>query len=343
MEKRVTYNRGWRMLIALFIVALTATSCAVSAYRPAASYASDDMYAVHSVKQIQQESSVSQQVKEQRMQQWAQELGLESTQATYSTTKASDSSTSSYNTPYGERLLALSGGGSYSTYAAESTLEELAMYDPDQYSATINSEGEITLEPKYSASTYGSWDNDYYGSAWIYGYPTWSYDYMWGYPRYVWSPWSFSYYYSPWYYRYPYYSFYRPYRPYYYSHNYRPPSYNRPSYKPNYKPSNSSNKRTIVTKANPYQSPSSKVTVKTNQSTTKANGSTTVGTTSNSSSYNRSATSRSSSSSSSSSSVSRSSSSSSSISRPSSSSSSSISRPSSSSSSSSSSTNSFGR
>lgn len=324
MRERITNIIGIRA-VALFVVAFASVGCSMSLYQ-SEGY-SDDMYAVHSASQIDQKAALkaeaAQQQKEKRMAQWADELNMTTPTSSYSTLSLQDES---YNTPYGERLLALSGVTSYQQNTSYSALEDLAAYDPSEYNATITDQGTIIVEPKYSASMYGSWDTSYYyNSAWIYGYPSWNYSFVWGYPRSYWSRWNVGFdYYNPWYGYSPYYFSWYGYRPPYYYHHrpsYRPPHYSTSHYK-------APTKR-IVRSASSYNAPS------TNKSTTtrNSNGSTVGRTTSNSSSsYNRSATSNSSSSRSSS--MSRSSSGSSSVSRSSSSSSGSSQR---------SNTNSFGR
>lgn len=201
-------------------------------------YSADDMYATHDQKAIAakevQEAQAAEQLKELRKAQWATTLG-------YTTTIID---TKEYQTPYGEKLLALSADtyqrptSYYSLEYQEATLERLANYDPAIYNATVSNSGEITIEPKYRSSIYGAWDDPYYAASWAYGYPS---PYSWsiglGYSPYYSNYWGYSPYYSPYYY--PYWG-YRPLPPPYYSTT----SYRKP---------------TLVRKADPYRAPSSAI------------------------------------------------------------------------------------
>ncbi len=282
--------------------------------REGVSYDMDDMYSTHSRTAIAQERvEIAQSqaaVQEQRMAQWAAILGLEVDEMARED--------EAFDTPFGAKLRALSAGeytlpDSYFEYSYNNEysdlLLELAQYDPALYNASIDYRGELSIEPKYVNSIYGTWGDPYYDHySWYYGYPPTLYLPS---PHRYYSSWSFYNPYNPWwwsgyggYYGWDfgyYYGFYRP----YYHHPYRPP------YRPSYRPSVSFKKqgRTIVSGAKKYSTPASRGTTTSNTTKSRNPNGSTVGSSSTPSrgGYNRSTSTSSRSSSSSSSSSSRSS------------------------------------
>lgn len=292
MKRELLNNIARR--IATTLIATTMVSGYATAKHRAATYADDDMYASHNQSAIEQREIASEQARQmaeqQRMDAWTQILGIEADRlARYD---------ESFDTPYGEKLRALSADSyelpaSYYQYEYQEVLETLAEYDPTLYNATIDYNGELSIEPKYISSIYGAWENPYYDSySWIYGYPAYGYPAygyysMWGYPYSSYGfgmGYGFSYsYYNPWWGGYPGYGYGYPYYGFGYAGWYSPyyfPSY----YYPNHRPggSTSGSRRAIVKSAMPSQQATG-VAGKRQQ-----NGST-VGTSSGSS-YNRSAT-----------------------------------------------------
>lgn len=288
MDKKLIHSKLNLFVLNLAIV-LTLTTllsgCSQSFYQPT-TFASDDMYSSHNrdeiIKQKQAEAEAYAQVMEQRREYWADELGL-STQAS--------TQSDIYSSPYGEKLARLSGTteyvrpSSYYELQYDAALDELAKYDPSEYNAYIDDNGEVIVESKYINSMYGVWGTPYSSYAWTYGYPSWTYYSAWGYPRHsMW--WGYNYnfayglgygyspfYYDPWWGVYPYYGFgYNWYRP-----SVRPPHYGGGG--------GSSRPKTIVRQPNISSSPSSSVGKR------NANGST-VGSSSGTT-YNRGGTTRS--------------------------------------------------
>ncbi len=233
MNKKLIHRELSRL--ALLVAAVITSSlffagCSQAFYQPM-TYATDDIYTSHNrdaiIKERQEEAQERQLIEQIRKEYWANELGLNNDRV-ISTIQDSES----YNTPYGAKLSALSTTSEYqrpSSYYElqyDETLEELAKYDPSQYDAYINSNGEVVVESKYVNSMYGTWGNPYYTPyAWTYGYPSWGYYSTWGYPRYSWWDynynfgwgfgwgWGYSpYYYGSWWGGYPYYGYnwYRP-------------------------------------------------------------------------------------------------------------------------------------
>lgn len=172
----------------------------------AVSYASDDMYGTLSESYLEQRELARLEAEkieaEQRRAEWSNQLGFASGTVVEFDPKI-------YDTPYGRRLMALSSSeynrpDSYYTLAyRESVLDALQSYDPAIYDATVDSDGVVVVEPKYSSSIYGVWSAPlpyYYGYYPSYGYPYWGYYSSWGYDNYLFGMgWGAGLYYDPFY------------------------------------------------------------------------------------------------------------------------------------------------
>lgn len=220
-----------------------------------ATYTSDDMYSAHDREAIIQKQqaryAAAERLRAERMNQWSNILGYE--QQTAANVEIVD--ISSYQTPYGERLLALSNetyqrpSSYYQLEYNNANLEMLSAYDPAEYNAYIDDLGNIVVSPKYISSMYGSW-GDPYGASWVYGYPTWGYYSTFGYPRYGWYDWQFG---TTFGYYAPYYDPWWGYSPYYYGY-YGGYGWHRPY--PNYYGGGAPRRTTLVKRADPYTAPS---------------------------------------------------------------------------------------
>ncbi len=200
------------------------TFCSPLVYE-SVSYDTDDLYTTHNQEEITNAQVAAAKAEEaaliRRREQWAALMG-----SAYGTTTKQTIDPAIYNTPYGEKLAALSASSyvkpaSYYQYLNDETLDALASYDPAEYTAYVGTDGTIYVEPKYVSSMYGSWSPYYDRYAWYYGYPVWRRYSHYGYPRHSWWGWGMGYYgwnyyssywdYSPyWYYSYwntPYYGF----------------------------------------------------------------------------------------------------------------------------------------
>ncbi len=278
--------------VTLLGVALVAMSCSTSRPAAAASYSSDDMYNSHNRAAITARQALEydnrKRLEEYRMTQWAEILGVDVDKLAREG--------EAYNTPYGEKLRSLSADkyerpASYYKYEYEDALKELAKYDPAEYNASIDYNGELSISPKYMSSIYGMWSLPYYDNySWVYGYPSFGYPAygyysMWGYPYSNFGygvGFGFSYsYYNPWWGIYPGYGYGWGYPGYGWGWGY--PAYGW--YPPIYRPGAVGARRSIVQHANPYAAPSSSVT-----GARRANGSTVGRTSSGYNNYNRSAT-----------------------------------------------------
>ncbi len=305
MKREIIFDR-FRGISLMLLASLFLFGGSPSTYaKEGVSYYSDDMYGVHSQERITQqkvaEEYAEQAMEEIRMRQWADLLDIDVDQLARQGEE--------YNTAFGEKLRALASEeyqlpDSYYEYSYQGVLEELAQYDPALYDASINSNGELSIEPKYMSSIYGVWGDPYYDYTWVYGYPAYGYApyayySMWGYPYSNWwfgarfgggfgyNPWWGGYYGWGWG---PSWGFgwgvgYLGYRGWYAPHNH---------HRPNQHYSGRGGSRTIVRRASSTQSPSSS----SRSSGSRNSDGSTVGRSSSNSkggtSYNRSASSSSS-------------------------------------------------
>ncbi|MFI3258839.1 MAG: hypothetical protein R3Y16_01950 [Rikenellaceae bacterium] len=256
--------------IALLMMAALISSCA-PALRGDVAYSDDDLYATHNRETIKadqvQKAYNRQMLMENRMEQWAQILGIE--------VDVLARRDESYNTPYGEKLRALAGDeyelpASYYEYKYQAALEELSEYDPYYYTAEFDIDGDIRISPKYISAIYGVWNAyGYRDYSWSYGYPHWNHYWTWGYPYNSWMSWNYSFgYYNPWWGDYPYY--FVPGVGYIYGNDYLYYGFGYSSwYSPFHRPifymggigggGVSSKRSLIVRQASAYQSPSSSI------------------------------------------------------------------------------------
>lgn len=231
MDKKLIFNKLNHFAKSVTVVissAILMMGCSQSFYNPT-TYQTDDLYATHNRDKIIEQQHLLEQARieleQQRRAYWAEELGLDDQVMAVAQSEAK------YNTPYGEKLAAISASteykrpSSYYTLQYDKTLDELAQYDPAEYDAYIDEGGNVVIEPKYVSSMYGTWGDPYYNHyAWTYGYPSWRYYSAWGYPRYTWWDynysfgygWSFGFspFYSSWWGVSPYFGWYNWYRPY---------------------------------------------------------------------------------------------------------------------------------
>lgn len=270
----------------LCVVAAISCGCSPQMYGRA-TYESDNMYGVHDREAISkykvEQRAAAKRAQEQREQEWAEILGYSVPPREQGALELVD--LEAYQTPYGQKLLALSSGEyqrPQSYYGAMSEREKqnlatLSEYDPDYYNAVLLGDGNISVSPKYVNSMYGVWGDLY--SPWAYGYMRpargWGYYSMWGYPNYSWWGWNsygmgfgYSPYYDPWWGYSPYYG-----NGYY---GWYPPRVAPPRPQP----------RRIVRQAQPIVSPSVRPGVTVEQGKRRRDGST-VGTSSPNVRYNR--------------------------------------------------------
>ncbi len=177
----------------LIVVAAANVACSSSFYAEKASYDSDDMYSSHSRSDISKKSDNLAQLKDdvrnRRMAEWAEVMGFDAIALN------EKYSGKEYDTPYGDKIRSLNSAyyrypqSYYNLKYQEDALDVLADYDPAKYNATMDSEGRVTVAPKYISSMYGSWNIPYYyDDFWVYGYPTYSwydpypYGFGYGYP-----------------------------------------------------------------------------------------------------------------------------------------------------------------
>ncbi|MFR9606488.1 MAG: hypothetical protein SNI42_05780, partial [Rikenellaceae bacterium] len=194
-------NRIGKYLLVIVgtIAAVTATGCA--ALYATSGYDNDSMYSTHSRTTSYPSSTTSER---------------------YTTTTESIDM-ELYNTPYGQKLLALSA-------ASSNGAQEVVEYTrPDSYYIYVDS---YAMRPIYNPFFYSHWHRPFhhwgrpYHHHWNLGWNSWNYSWNWGW-NYGWG-WNSSWY-GSWYggFRYP--MIYMPYRP-IYRPNYRP-SYSKPTSK----------------------------------------------------------------------------------------------------------------
>lgn len=178
------------LYIALLMALMFGVGCSRQAF-DAVSYDGDDMYGTLSKSYLEQKQlarlEAQKKEAEKRRAEWSNQLGFGGGAVVEFDPKI-------YDTPYGRRLIALNSNeynkpDSYYTLAyQQSVLDALQSYDPAIYDATVDGDGVVVIEPKYSSSIYGVWDATlpyYYGYYPSYAYPYWGYYSSWGYNNYA--------------------------------------------------------------------------------------------------------------------------------------------------------------
>lgn len=264
-----------KLILGTLVLAGGLSSCS-SAYFASASYASDDLYAVHDRKQIalrkQAEAEAQRAEAEARKAEWEALIAEAEAAAAenkyyeynadvnpYDAVLADD-----YESAYARRLRGFESPtykmpSSYINARYSSTFNYVSAYDPAFYNIVISGD-QIWVEPKYITSMFGTWGGTVIcADPWYYG---WSYPWSYGLSFGSWG-WSFGWnsWYNPWYYDPwgPWYSsWYRPWwgwnwgwaygpgwRPGWHGHpHWSGPGYARPRY------------GSLVRRPDPYRSPS---------------------------------------------------------------------------------------
>ena len=204
-----------KFILGSIVVASSLSACS-SAYFASASYASDDLYAVHDRTQIalrkQAEAEAQRAEAEARKAQWeamlaeAEAAAAENSYYEYKANPYDAVLADDYESAYARRLRGFESPSyklpsSYLNARYSTTFNYVSAYDPAFYNIVISGD-EIWVEPKYITSMFGTWGGTVIcADPWYYGwsYP-WSYGLSfgsWGWSL-GWSSWYNPWYYDPW-------------------------------------------------------------------------------------------------------------------------------------------------
>lgn len=204
--------KKFNLLLGTVALAGSLSACS-SAYFASASYASDDLYALHDRKQIalekQAETEAQRAEAEARKAEWEALIAQAEAAAAenryyeykadvnpYDAVLADD-----YESAYARRLRGFESPSyrmpsSYLNARYSSAFNYVSAYDPAFYNIVISGD-QVWVEPKYITSMFGTWGATVIcADPWYYG---WTTPWYWGWSRSLWySSWYYNSWYNPW-------------------------------------------------------------------------------------------------------------------------------------------------
>lgn len=204
------------LILGTVVLASTLASCS-SAYFASASYASDDLYAVHDRTQIAREKQARAEAQRAeaaaRKAEWEALIAEAEAAAAenryyeykadvnpYDAVLADD-----YESAYARRLRGFESPtykmpSSYLDARYSSAFDYASAYDPAFYNIVISGD-QVWVEPKYVTSMFGTWGGTVIcADPWYYGWTrpwNWGWNLSWGWSSWY-NPWYYSSWYNPW-------------------------------------------------------------------------------------------------------------------------------------------------